>query len=108
MHSARIKTAALKHDHVTHTAANLGFIMLNETIGGELETLLNELQVTPRFKDPSLVVTTTTNSTSKANTYRDERLRERGGGYLVKELISSPLSSWPAVFPLFQTRVLSL
>ena len=75
VHAARARTVALKHNHVTHTPrSNLGFIMLNETIGGELETLLNELQVTPRFSEPSLVVTTTT-STSNADSERNDRRR---------------------------------
>ncbi len=39
---------------------HLGLLMQKEMIGGWCDTSVNELQVTPRFRVPLLVVTTTT------------------------------------------------
>ena len=55
---------------VQSSGSDLRSCIVKDMMGGWRETLVNELQVTPRFRESSLVVTTTTN----------RRQREREGG----------------------------
>ena len=47
----------------TFISTYLGVWMQKDTMGGTLDTLVKELQVTPLFSSPSLDVTTTTTVT---------------------------------------------